>query len=205
LPVPMSTKPYRTSLAVWAVPSPVWIADRFAVMVGVKSSGACALAGAKVEILDESGAKVGDGVLGDTPLSGTAALFWAQIGLTAPPRDGMFRWSAAFAAAGLSLPHLGSSAAFSFIAANRPEYKLTVKVVESACAAPIEDVQVALGPYRAATDKAGLAYIETPAGKYDLAAWKPGFEAAPKTVEVTANLSVQFELTRLAEELKVWD
>jgi hypothetical protein len=82
--------------------------------------------------------------------------------------------------------------------------ELVQPVPPEGAAAPIQDVQVALGPYRAATDKAGRAHIETPAGTYDLAVWKSGFEAAPKTIEVTADLSVRVELTRLPEEVKAW-
>jgi hypothetical protein len=174
----------------------VRIADRFAITVGAKSSGACVLAGAKVAILDETGTKVGDGVLGDTPWPGTAALYWSEIALTAPSRHGVSYWSAMFAVDALKLPHLGSSSEFSFAVVKRPEHSLTIKVVERGGAAP--------GPYRAATDKDGSARIETPAGTYELAVWKSGFEAAPKSVEIAADLGVQVELTRLPEDVKAW-
>jgi hypothetical protein len=205
LPIALQARPHRTSLAVWAVPSPVRIADRFTIMVGAKSSGACELAGAKVDILDETGAKVGDGMLGDAPWPGTDALYWTEIALTAPPRDGISRWSAAFAAAELTLPHLGSSCEFSFAAVKRPEHKLTVKVVEGEGAVPVADVQVAVGPHRAATDRDGQARIETPTGKYELAVWKAGFAGGPKAVDIDADLTMQVELTRLPEEPKAWD
>ncbi len=196
------TRPHQTSLAVWAVPSPVRIGERFAVTVGAKSSGACALGGATVEIRDESGAVTGKGTLGDTPWPETRALYWTEITLAAPSRDGLFRWTARFAAADLELPHEGSSAEFSFAAVKRPEHRLTVTAVERDVAAPVADVQLALGPYRAATDAAGLAHIDAPAGTFDLAVWKSGFEAAPMAVEITADASVQVELTRLPEEVK---
>jgi len=197
--------PHQTSLAVWAVPSPVPMADRLAIMVGAKSSGACALRGAKVEIRDETGTTVGEGVLGDTPWPGTDALYWTEIALTAPSGEGMRRWSATLAAAELELPHLCSSAQFSFTTVKAPEHSVAIKIIASDDATPLEKVQVALGPYRAATDNAGLACIEIPAGKYDLAVWKAGFEAASKIIDVAANLSVQLELTRRAKELTVWD
>jgi hypothetical protein len=202
--VSLQTVPHRTSLAVWAVPSPVRIADRFAVTVGAKSSGACALGGAKIEIRDETGTAVGAGFLGDTPWPGSDALYWTEIGLTAPPRDGMRCWSAALAAADLELPHMGSLAEFSFTAVRPPEHSVAVKVIESDAATPVAEVQVALGPYRVATDGTGLACIEVPTGKYDLAVWKSDFAAASKTVEITADMIVEFELTRLPEELTVW-
>ena len=61
------------------------------------------------------------------------------------------------------------------------------------------------GPYRAATDAAGLAQIETPAGNYSLAVWKSGFEASPMAIEIAADTHVQVELKRLQEEITVWD
>jgi hypothetical protein len=81
---------------------------------------------------------------------------------------------------------------------------LTIRVVERDVAAPVADVQVALGPYRAATDAAGRAQIEAPAGSFELAVWKTGFEAAPVAVEITADAEVQVEMTRLPEEVKAW-
>jgi hypothetical protein len=205
LPVSSQTRPHRTSLAVWSVPSPVRVAERFAVAVGAKSSGACALSGAKIEIRDETGALVGQGLLGDTPWPGTDALYWTEIALAGPSREGPARWSAAFAAADLVLPHLGSSAEFSFTAVKPPEHRVTVTVTESNAAGPVEETQIALGPYRAATDKTGMAHIEVPGGTYDLAAWKSGFAPASRTVEIAADVTVELELIRRPKELTAWD
>jgi hypothetical protein len=205
LAISSHTRPHRTSLAVWAVPSPVRMGDRFAIMVGSKSSGACALSGAKVAIHDDTGAVVGESMLGETPWPWTDALYWTEITLDAPRREGWLCWSAAFAAPGHALPHTGSSAEFSFTAVRPPEHRVAVMVTESCVATPIEETQVALGPYRAATDKTGMAHIEVPAGTYDLAVWKSGFEAAARAVEITADASVAFELIRLPEELTAWD
>jgi hypothetical protein len=205
LPVSSRTRPHRTSLAVWAVPSPVPTGDRFAIMVGAKSSGACALNGAKVEIRDDTGAVAGKGILGDTPWPGTEALYWTEIALDGPRREGRRCWSAAFAATDLALPHVDASAEFSFTAVRPPEHHVAVTVSESGAATPVAETQVALGPWRAATDKTGTAHLEVPAGTYDLAVWKAGFEAASRTVEITADASVPFELIRLPEELTAWD
>jgi len=204
LTVSVQTQPHRTSLAVWAVPSPVRIADRFAVTVGAKSSGACALAGARVDIRDETGARIGDGVLGDATWPGTAALYWTEIVLMAPPRNGMVRWSATFAATEMQVPHLGSSCEFSLAVMKRPQHRLTVRVVDREGAAPVDDVQIAVGPCRAATDRDGIAQIETPAGTFELAVWKAGFERAPQVVEIAADMTVRVEMTRLPEELTAW-
>jgi hypothetical protein len=205
LPVSLHTMPHRASLAVWAVPSPGAMGDRFAIMVGAKSSGACALNGATVEIRDDTGAVAGNGMLGDTPWFGTEALYWTEIALNGPRREGQLCWSAVFAATDLALPHVDASAEFSFTAVRPPEHRVAVTVTESCAATPVEETQVALGPWRAATDKTGTARPEVPAGTYDLAVWKSGFEAASRTVEITADASFAFKLIPLPEELTVWD
>lgn len=205
LEIASQTRPHRTSLAVWAVPSPVRMAEPFTVTVGAKSSGACALAGAIIEIHDDTGAAAGKGLLGDTPWPGTDALYWTQIALTGPSREGRQHWRVAFAATDVELPHLGASAEFSFAAVKAPEHRVAVTVTEGEAATPVEHTEVALGPYRAATDKAGIAHIDVPAGTYDLAVWKSGFEAASMTVDITADASVRFDLIRRPPELTAWD
>jgi len=179
--------------------------DSFAIMVGAKSFGACPLGGAKIEIHDDIGVQVGEGLLGDTPWPGTDALYWTEIGLMGPSREGPQCWSVTFAASDLGLRHLGSSAELSFTAVKQPEHSVAVRVTESDAATPVGETQIAVGPYRAATDRAGLAHIKVPAGTYDLAVWKSGFAAASRTLEIVTDLSVQFELVRLPKELTVWD
>jgi hypothetical protein len=124
--------------------------------------------------------------------------------MTAPSRDGVANWNAAFAATELAAPHLGSSCVFSFAVMPRPQHRLTVKVVETERAAPIEEVQVTVGPYRTATDHDGWARIDTPAGTFALALWKPGFESAPRDIDMAGDATVQVAMTRLPEEPKAW-
>jgi hypothetical protein len=205
LPVSFRTIPHGTSLAVWAVPSPVPVGGAFSVTVGAKSSGACDLKGAKVEIVDEAGGMVHCGSLGNMPWPGTAGLFWTKIALNAPSSVGTFAWQARFPAQELGLAHDGSSATFGFTTVEWPAHRLTVKVTESDGAVPIADVEIALGPYRAATDTAGLARLDIPAGRFDLAVWKSGFEGAPKTVEIAGDVALEVAMTRVPQEPAIWD
>jgi hypothetical protein len=205
LSVASQALPHRTSLAVWAVPSPVRVTERFTVSVGAKSSAACALRGARVEVRDDDGAIAGEGVLGETPLPGTDALYWTQIALAGPCREGPQHWDVAFAAGDVELAHLASSARFGFTAVRPAAHRLTVTAVESGGAVPVQDVEVALGPYRAATGRTGVAHLDVAAGTYDLALWNPGFEAVSTAVEIAAETNVRLELTRIPEELTAWD
>jgi hypothetical protein len=202
LAISLSTQPLRTSLAVWAVPSPVIVGAPFSVTVGAKSSGGCPLAGARVAILDQAGDPVGEGTLGEAPWPGTEALYWTEIAHNAPSENGFFSWSAAFAADGVALPHLGATAAFSFAAVKRPERCLTVKVL--ADDAPVEKVELALGPYRTATDQDGVAVIAAPAGAYELVAWHAEYEPLVQPIEIAQDCAVAIMLTRRPEELTAW-
>jgi hypothetical protein len=199
------TRPHQASLAVWDIPTPVTVGARFCIKVGAKSSGDCSLAGMQVRVLDANGTEMGCGTLGDAPLAGTGALYFAQIELVAPAHDGQFSWTAAFAAEAAAMPHLGAATGFSFVVVKAAEHRLTVTVIEAGSAAPVEDVQIGLGPYRAATDANGLAQIETASGRYELAVWKAELEALPITLDIDKDACVTIELTPLPKERTPWD
>jgi hypothetical protein len=205
LPFSFQAVPHRTSLAVWDIPSPVPIGERLRIKVGAKSTGECALAGAKVEIMDASGASLGGGTLGDAPLAQTSALYFAEIELTAPAEPGMVTLTAAFAAEEASLPHTGASTAFTLVAVKPPAHLLTVSVVDAESRAPIADVQIGCGPYRAATDAGGLAHLATAAGRYELSVWKPDLTADPVTIDISNDMRVEVAMTRLPPERTAWD
>jgi hypothetical protein len=193
LAVSFTTIPHPTSMAVWDVPSPVIMSRSFKAKVGVKCSAACQLAGRLVQVFDEEGIQIGGSTLGETPWPGTSALYVAEVELTAPGTEGLALWSVMFAAAEPGLPHDEASATFSFRTARPPEHRVTVQVVEKETAAPLEDVEVRLGVYRASTDATGLASLELPGGVYELNAWKISYETLPRTVEVGKDLMIRVE------------
>jgi hypothetical protein len=199
-PVWVRTKPHATSLAVWAVPSPVVIGQRFRIKVGAKSSAACELKGRKILISDPAGAVVAQGSLGETPWPGTHALYWAEMELQAPNQEGMFWCAVSFAAAELETPHQGASSKFSVAIVRPPQHRLTVTVFEKDTNAPIEDAQVRLGPYGAATDPSGRAEVAMPKGIYDLTVWKVGYETPGKIVDIHDDVSIQVEATIVPPE-----
>jgi hypothetical protein len=193
VPISFRTIPHATSLAVWANPSPVVIGDPFKIKVGAKSSGACELRGAQIEIQDETGARIGVGTLGDTPWVDTGALYWTEVDLAAPMKEGVVSWSARFAPSALKIPHDGSSAEFSFAAVRPPEHSVTVRVIEKDTGVPIPNAQVRLGAYMASTDESGLAKLKTSGGTYDVIAWKGGYKSPSVTLAVTEDVGVQIE------------
>ena len=193
LVVSFATRPHTTSMAVWDVPSPVVMNRSFKVKVGVTCSATCQLAGQLIEVCDEAGTQIGESRLGETPWPGTSALYVAEVELAAPATEGIPSWSARFAAEESGLPHEEASATFSFRTDKPPEHRVTVKVTDKETEAPLENVAVRLGVYRASTDAQGLASLELPGGVYDLDAWKVGYETLPRTVEVGKDLMIQVE------------
>jgi hypothetical protein len=200
LHLPIRTRAQESSLAVWSIPSPLVIGERFEIAVGAKSEGGCVLTGTRIEVCDQDGAVLARGQLGDTPWPGTSALYWTPVALTAPAACGMQTWSVRFAANDVEVPHQGSSGVFSLVVVPPPEHRLTIKVVAKETAAPIENAQVRLGAFRAATDPAGLAQLHMPSGSYDLMVWKVGYEAPARTVEVTGDAALEVEVITLPED-----
>jgi hypothetical protein len=193
LPVGVTTRPHATSLAVWAVPSPVVMRERFRIKVGAKSAAGCGLGGTKILVSDGGGRLIAQGSLQDTPWPGTSALYWTEVEVPAPNREGMFWCTVNFAAADIDIPHERSASKFSVAIVRPPEHRLTIEVLERDSKTPIEDAQVRLGAYRAATDPTGRAEVAMPKGTYDLAVWKVGYEAPVQTVDVHDDVSVQVE------------
>jgi methionine-rich copper-binding protein CopC len=194
------TRPHDTSLAAWAIPSPVVTGRTFAVKVGAKSTAGCDLAGTRIAVCDEAGAELASGVLGATPWPGTNALYWCELTLADPTDAGMYAWTVRFDAADLALAHRGASSRFSIAIVRPPEHRLTVKVIERASATPIENALVRLGAYRAATGGSGVAELLLPKGAYDLDVWKSGYEAPTTPVVIDTDLTVDVAITAVQEE-----
>jgi hypothetical protein len=200
VPVTVRTRPHETSLAVWAIPSPVVAGQSFAVKVGAKSTTGSDLKGMRIAVCDEAGVVLAAGALGDTPWPGTSALYWTELDLVAPAEAGIFTWSVKFDAAELALPHHGSSSRFSIAIVSAPEHRLTVKVVEQDTATPIENAQVRLGAYRAATGASGIAELMMPKGSFDLNVWKSGYEAPTTSIAIEADVTVEITVAAVPEE-----
>ena len=200
LRVPVRVRPHETSLAVWAIPSPVVTSRPFAIKVGAKSAAGCDLTGMPIAVRDPAGVMLAGGVLGDTPWPGTSSLYWTELPLIAPAEAGMFSWSVELAAADLALPHQGSSSRFSIAIVAPPEHRLTIKVVEQEAASPVENAQVRLGAYRATTDGSGLAQLMVPKGAYDLDVWKSGYDAPTASIVIDADLAVEIVMVPMPEE-----
>ena len=199
LRVGTTVRPHETSVAVWDLPTPVVIGERFSAKIGIRCSAECRLTGKLFEVRNEAGTRVGEGSLGAEPWPGTQALYWAEVLLDAPPSEGSFTWSAGLVAADLGSSHREASAVVSFWTVGPPEHTVAVEVVRDDTGDPIDKVEVRMGIYRASTDERGIARFELPSGKFDLIAWKSGFAADPATVKVIGDLEVRIEARYVPE------
>ena len=186
VPGPEDTDVHDITIAVWDLASPQVVERPSAVKVGAKCSRGCDLSGAGVELLSETGLAVGRGTLGATPWPDTSALYWTDLDLTAPSALGQYAWTVHVWATAPASRHEGSSAALQFIVVGSPEHRVAVTVTRSDTDASLEEVHVRVGAFRAATDGAGVATIDVPAGTYEVSAWKAGYEAAVTRVECPA-------------------
>jgi hypothetical protein len=200
LPIVVKTMAHDTSLAVWGVSSPIVIDHPFRIHVGATCSAGCDLAGTEILICDETGATMARGRLGETPWDGTRALYWTEVGLVAPAREGATSRSIRFAPTELQLPHGGASARFGFETVKPPEYSVTVKVVQKDAGTPVEDAQVRLGVYFACSDMTGQARVAMPKGTYGLDVLKTGYEALSRVLDVNGDVTVEVEVAVIPPE-----
>lgn len=203
--VPVRVRPHPTSLAAFAIPSPVVAGQPLTLKVGARSSAGSSLAGTPIAVCDAHGTVLAHGRLGAAPWPGTTALYWTQLTLSAPAQAGMARCSVVFEApdsahGGPPLAHEGSSLGFSLAVVDPPEHVLTVKVVERGTATPVAGAQVRLGPYRGATGSCGTAQIALRGGTYALNVWKAGFDAPPTALTIDTDCAVDVALTALAQD-----
>lgn len=200
LPISFATAPIAVSLAVWDIPATAVVGEPFRIKVGVKSSRACALKGAEVEVLDDNGVRKDLGRLGDSPWAGTTALYWAEIEVAGPDKDGSACWSARFPPTVSGLAHGQGLAQFSFVAVKPPDHKLTIMVFDKETAAPIENARLRVGCFRIATDASGLAELRVADGHYEVTAWMTSHELPPTTIEVTEDMMLRLEAAALPDE-----
>jgi hypothetical protein len=200
LPITVRTMAHDTSLAVWGVPSPIVIDHPFRIHVGATCSAGCDLKGKEIQICDETGASMARGELGETPWDGTRALYWTEVDLVAPAREGATSRSIRFAPTELQLPHGGASARFGFETVKPPRYSVTVKVVQKDVGTPVENAQVRLGVYFACSDQTGLARVAMPQGTYGLDVLKTGYEALSRVLDVNGDVTVEVEVAVVPPE-----
>jgi hypothetical protein len=159
----------------------------FTVTVGAKCACGCSLADQLVEIVEESGEKVGEAKLEPTPRPGTSSLYAADLELAAPGHTGIFSRRARFAGAALELPHESAAASFTFRCLDPPEHTVTVRFAFEGIDPRKQGIEVHVGRYSGFTDESGVARIGVPKGVHELTFWRVDLEPVSTLVEVDAD------------------
>lgn len=193
LPLHFRTVPHAASLAVWDVPSPTPAGSPLCVKVGARCAAGCGLAGRRVEVRNEAGARVGGGTLGETPWTGTSALYWTSVELPAPVAEGVYSRTAVLAVPDAGPPHEVAPATFTFRADREPAHRATVRVIDERMRAPLAAVEVRVGRYLASTDERGVATVALPPGTFEVGIRKNGFRAEPVRVTVDGDVAIEIE------------
>jgi len=182
------------SLAVWDVPAPVIAGATFAVKVGAKSQAKRKLAGQRVEIADAAGTVVASGTLGETPLAGTEALYWAALEVPAPKQE-LAEYTVRLAGAEDAV-----ATRFSAAVAAKPAYTLSVTVAERDTREPLDGVEIRLGPFQARTGKDGRAELKVSRGDFQIQLWRTAHIAEPQPIRVGRDESLELTMVHVPEE-----
>jgi len=204
---PEHAAPHDISLAVWDLASPVVAGRRATLKVGITCSSGCDLSGSYVDVYDGTRTKVGAARIASALWPGTDALYWAELDIAAPSAEGDHAWTIegiAVAPSHLAPSHLAPShervvSVVRFAAVRPPEHRVTVEVIEKDAGVPMAGVELRLGPFRATTNKAGVAYLHVPGDTYDLCAWKIGYDMLSTTASIATDTTLRLEVMTAPE------
>jgi len=193
----MNEENHEISLAVWDVPSPVIAGRRATLKAGITCPSGCDLTGTRIDVYDETGARVGAGEAGSVPWPATDALYWAELEVSAPGREGDHSWTVE--ATSPEPPHDRATSIVRFVASRPPEHRVTLEVIEKGSGVPLGGVEVRLGGFRAATNEAGVACVEVPGGTHEVCAWKIGYDLLSSTTHVAGDTTIHLEVAAAPE------
>ena len=196
-----SCSPHSMSVVVWDAPSTVECGEKFIVKLGAKCSSECRPDGWTIEVLDHDGNVQATAAPSDEPWPGTAALYFAEVELSAPDTDGLYSWEAKAPGGGLGdgpaddldIPHAESITPFGVRVVPTPECVLTVVAIDMERQTPVEGAKVVLHPYKTFTDERGVAELRVPRGEYRL------FVSGKKYFPFRSECDVQTDATVRAE------
>lgn len=191
-------EPHQTRIVVWDVPSAVECGAAFKLKVGVKCAVECGTAARGVEIRDEQGRSLAVATVGDVPLAGTLALYFAELEVRAPVTEGLHGWEARAAevvdVTTGRITHAAATAPVPVRAVPHPDCLLRVVAVDGRSRIPIPGAKVVIHPYRALTNADGVAEFRVPKGAYRL--FVSGRDRFPfrSDGEIDADVTIQAEL-----------
>jgi len=192
-------------VVVWDVPPAIERGATFRVRVGVKCASGCAPGAWTVAVHDQDGATRAAVSLGAEPWAGTAALYHAEIELTAPDVEGLHTWEAVAAGvpgneASQGDPENGdpqhgeARASFTVRSVAPPDCLVTVVAVDRQDQTPVAGATVVAHPFRALTDARGVATLRLPKGDYRLFVSGRNYVPFRRDGDISGELTITAEL-----------
>ena len=189
-----TVKPHATRVVVWDAPPTVERGKRFGVKLGVKCLSECRPQGWAVDVSDHEGKRQATAAVSDAPWPGTAALYYAEVDLTAPDAEGLFSWEVRAPGSGAGVAHAEGTARFAVRVVLQPECRVTVVAVDAERHTPVRGAKVVMHPYRAVTDERGVAEVRVPKGAYRLFVSGPTHVPFRWDGEMTTDVTIRAEL-----------
>jgi len=203
---------HERHLVVWDVPPAIERGATFRVRVGVKCASGCAPGAWTVAVHDHDGATRATAALGAEPWTGTAALYHAELELTAPDAEGLHTWEAVAAGvssegdeagqrepghreSGDSEPAHGEArASFTVRSVPPADCLVTVVALDLQGQTPVQGATVVAHPYRALTDARGVATLRLPKGAYRLFVSGRNYVPFRRDEHIAGELTITAEL-----------
>ena len=185
---------HALELTVWDVPSAVGAGERFAVAVGARCPAGCNLGGKALTFFDHRGAPVATVELGSAVWPGTEALYGALAEARAPLEIGSHQWAAKMAGWAGELPHAAAEFSVAVRVVAAPDCEVTVNVIDRESHAPIAGARVVIHPYRAVTDRNGMARVQVGRGQYDVVVSGKRYLPSCIAIEATTDVTITAEL-----------
>jgi len=193
-PISFTVKPHATHVVAWDTPSAVVAGERFRMKVGIKCSSECDLTNRDFGIYDHEGARAATSTLSGDRWHGTTGLYFAEVELEAPAREGLYTWSVRSAGSDVAIPHAEGSISFGIRVVSHPEYRVTVEAIDKASQTPLSGARVVMHPYRTVTDERGVAEVRVAKGSYQLFVSQTSYLTFGLPVKVTADMTARVEL-----------
>ena len=189
-----TVKPHATRVVVWDAPPTVGRGTRFSIKLGVKCPFECRPQRWEVEVRDHEGRRQATATVSDAAWPGTATLYYAEVALTAPDAEGLFAWEARGPGSRAEVPHAEGTARIGVRVVPPPECCVTVVAVDAEHQTPVSGATVVMHPYRAVTDKRGVAEVKVPKGAYRLFVSGPTHVPFRWDGEMTTDVTIKAEL-----------
>ncbi len=190
-----TVKPHSMRVVVWDTPLTIECGKQFSIKFGVKCSSECRPDAWVLAVSDHDGNELARTTLSDDPWPDTAALYHAEVELTAPDTVGLYAWEARAPATDLKIPHTQCATPFNVRAVATPECVLTVEAIDRENQTPVEGARVVVHPYRTFTDARGLAEVRVPKGEYKLFVSGKNYFPFRSDNEVKTDMKIRAELT----------